>query len=66
VAEFLPLTVPEIRRLLWHLVWRSHPTSPPPSLGHDGDDVTSNAHGDVTGGGEYRMKRGCSTRAFSR
>jgi len=24
-AELIPLTVPEVRRLLWHLVWRRQP-----------------------------------------
>ena len=28
-AELIPLTVPEVRRLLWRLVWR---TLPPPEL----------------------------------
>ena len=28
-AELIPLTVPEVRRLLWRLVWR---TLPPPAF----------------------------------
>jgi hypothetical protein len=26
VAELIPLTVPEVRRLLWGVVWRAFPT----------------------------------------
>jgi hypothetical protein len=26
VAELLPLTVPEVRRLLWRLIWQAPPT----------------------------------------
>lgn len=57
-AELLPLTVPELRRFVWHLAWE-RPTAS--SFGRSGDDVISNAQGNVTGECVAQCKSGCST-----
>lgn len=62
-AELLPLTVPELRRLLWHLVWPTNLPARPSSPGRAGDDATSSAPVAPTGKDEPSLKHGCSTRA---
>ena len=55
-AELLPLTVPEVRRLLWRLVWARPPDPEAVSPGHAGDDATSSAPADATGSDEPPRK----------
>ena len=61
--ELLPHTVPELRRLLWRLVWARPPTSWP---GRYGGVATSSVPAAVIGGGErIAVNPGCSTSGLS-
>ena len=64
-ADRLPFTVPEVRRLLWHLVWPGRLIAKPPAPGHVGATDTSSEPAKSTGNDELPLKPGCSTRARS-
>ena len=60
-ADRLPLTVPEVRRLLWHLVWPGRLIARPRAPGRAGDAATSSEPAKATGNDELPLKPGCST-----